>query len=535
LNDRNPHSLRLFVRRLGPAAGVANEGFWGMSLVARKWYDLSFYARTEGDEMFDLTISLESAGGTKVYTTAVIRQVGGPWKRYTYRLRAGQTDPHGRLAIRVNRAGTIWLDVVSLFPRETFKGRPNGLRSDLAQALADLKPAFVRFPGGATVGGLNLDNRIKWKDSIGDIAARKGTMNLWGYWTSNGLGYHEYLQMCEDIGAAALWVCNAGFSDGYRRPEVCRPDEVPLYVQESLDALEYALGPADSEWGAQRAANGHPDPFDLRYIEIGNEANGRAYEDNYRQFYESIKTRYPKVTIISNSDFNGRVPVEIVDHHKHGGPSSFFDDFHRYDNADRSGPKICVGAYGCNRGVGEGNLMAALSEAVFLMGLERNGDIVVMSCHAPLLFNVNDVAQPGGMIALDSARIARRSSYHVQRLFSLNRPDEILQTRLTPAPEPRERGIYALAGLDKENNEVILKVVNRASRARDVTIDMNGFAIEKAASVTTLANEDLTAENSIFDPEVVVPVESEFDQAGPRFDYTFKPCSLTILRLEVRP
>ena len=193
LNDRNPHSLRLTVREPGARAGVANGGFWGMNFVAGRWYDLTFQARTDGAERFDITVALESANGRERYASAVVCGVGGAWKEYHVSLQAQAGDRCGRLSLSVNRAGTVWFDVVSLFPRDTFQNRTNGLRPDLAQALADLKPAFVRFPGGAIAGGLNLDNRIQWKNSIGPIAQRKGTMNLWGYWTSSGLGFHEYL------------------------------------------------------------------------------------------------------------------------------------------------------------------------------------------------------------------------------------------------------------------------------------------------------------------------------------------------------
>ncbi len=261
LNDRNPHSMRLSVRAAGSRAGVVNSGSLGMNFQPGKWYDLTFFARTEREARFDITASLESASGRENFGRAMVQNIGGGWKQYRCSIQASGSEPKGRLALAINHEGTIWLDVVSLFPRDTFKQRPNGLRADLAQALADLKPAFVRFPGGAIVGGMNLDNRIQWKDSIGPIEQRRGTANLWGYWTSNGLGFHEYLQMCEDLGADALWVCNPGFSDNYRNAEYAPPERVKEFVQEALDALEYALGPTDSTWGAQRAANGHPAPF----------------------------------------------------------------------------------------------------------------------------------------------------------------------------------------------------------------------------------------------------------------------------------
>ncbi len=228
LNVYHPHSLRLTAREVRGRLGVVNGGFWGMNIQAGKWYDLSFYARTEGTDRFDLAVSLESGTGQPVYATADVKDVGGPWRQYRCGLHARASDPAGRLVVAVDRPGTIWFDVVSLFPRDTFKGRPNGMRADVAGVLADLRPSFVRFPGGAVAGGLNLDNRFQWKRSIGDIARRRGTMNLWGYYSTYGLGFHEYLQWCEDMGADALYVCNPGMSDGYRNPEAAPPGEVAL-------------------------------------------------------------------------------------------------------------------------------------------------------------------------------------------------------------------------------------------------------------------------------------------------------------------
>ena len=533
LNDRNPHALRLTVREPCTHAGVANSGFWGMNLVADRWYDLTFYARTAGAERFDITVALESANGRACYTSAVVCDVGGAWKEYRVSLRPKTSDRCGRLALMVNHPGTVWFDVVSLFPRDTFQNRPNGLRPDLVKVLADLKPAFVRFPGGAIVGGLNLDNRIQWKNSIGPIAQRKGTMNLWGYWTSNGLGFHEYLQFCEDLGTAALWVCNPGFSDNYRHAEYARPEQVQDFVQEALDALEYALGPVESKWGAQRAANGHPAPFPLRYIEIGNEASGNVYGTNYVQFASAIRAKYPALTIISNQRFKD-VPVEMVDHHKYGAPASFFNAYSQYDAADRNGPKIYVGEYGCNSAVGEGNLFGALSEAAYLLGLERNSDIVVMSSYAPLFCHVNDIAWPVNLIGFDNARVVCRSSYHVQRLLASNRPDVVLPTRVEPVAAPKECDLFALAGLDRKSGEIILKIVNRSTAPRTISIQLNGCDLfARKARVITLHHDDPTAENSLDDPEVVVPREEPVTITGSEFQHRLHANSLTVLRVSL--
>ncbi|MEI8288229.1 MAG: alpha-L-arabinofuranosidase C-terminal domain-containing protein [Verrucomicrobiota bacterium] len=531
LNDRNPHSLRLTVREPGACAGVANGGFWGMNFVAGRWYDLTFQARTEGADRLDITAVLESANGRERYASAVVRDVGGAWKEYRVSLQAQAGDRCGRLTLSVNRAGTVWFDVVSLFPRVTFKDRPNGLRPDLAQALADLKPAFVRFPGGAIAGGLNLDNRIQWKNSIGPIAQRKGTMNLWGYWTSSGLGFHEYLQFCEDLGAAALWVCNPGFSDNYRHAEYAPADQVKEFVQEALDAIEYAIGPADSKWGAQRAANGHPAPFPLRYIEIGNEASGKVYGTNYLQFAKAIRARYPALMIISNQRLKD-APVEMVDDHKYGDTASFFNAYGQYDGADRNGPKIYVGEYACSRDVGEGNLTAALAEAAFLLGLERNSDVVVMSSYAPLFFHVNDIAWPVNLIGFDNARVVRRSSYHVQRMLTSNRPDIVLPTRIEPAAAPKDSDLFALAGLDRKSGEIVLKIVNRFAAPRSVTIQLNGSGpLAKKARMIALHHDDSTAENSLDDPGVIIPRETTVAIPGAEFQHTLPANSLTVLRI----
>ena len=515
LNDRNPHSLRLTIRDAGTRIGVGNAGFWGMNFQAGKFYELTLFARTENDDSFDLTATLESASGRERYATAVIEEVGGGWKRYGCSLQAKESDPQGRLTLTVDCPGTVWFDIVSLFPRDTFKSRPFGLRPDLAQMLVDLQPSFVRFPGGAIVGGLTLDNRIQWKNSIGDIAQRRGTMNLWGYYTSNGLGFHEYLQLCEDLDADALWVCNPGFSDNYRRPEHAPPEEIPSFVQEALDGLEYALGPVDSEWGAQRAANGHPQPFRLRYIEIGNEASGQQYRENYELFHRAIQAAYPDVTIISNQDFGEELPVDIIDHHKYGPPKSFFDTHHQYDDADRESPDIYVGE----------------SEAAYMLGLERNGDIVKMSSYAPLFFHVDDIAWPVNMIGFDSSRAFGRSSYYVQQLFAQNRSDEILQTRVEFTDEGTADHFYALAGNDGKTGEILLKVVNGSAVRRTATVQLSDLESVATAQITILGNPDPEAENSIYEPDLILPQTAGIDLPGPEFTCAFDPYSLTILRI----
>ncbi|MEI7909380.1 MAG: alpha-L-arabinofuranosidase C-terminal domain-containing protein [Verrucomicrobiota bacterium] len=707
LNDQTPHSMRLEVKAPGSRAGVANEGYWGMSVKQGASYDLSFYARTEAD--LTILARLESADGTKVYAKTEIPGVTGKWQRHACKLLATGTDPHARLALCIAVPGTLWLDVVSLFPK-TYHERPNGLREDLVEQLQALKPGFVRFPGGCVVEGVTLENRIQWKRSIGDIARRPGRWDLWGYHNTEGLGFHEYLQLCEDLHSEPMYVINAGLSCAFRSPEVVtKPDELQPYIQDTLDALEYANGPATSKWGAERAKNGHPEPFKIKYVEIGNENSGSQYFKNYRRFYDAIKASYPAIITIADCPIPN-APVEIVDEHYYVAPQWFFANEKKYDNYSRSGPKIYVGEYAVNNNVGSGNLLGALSEAAFMIGMERNSDVVTMASYAPLFENVNNRAWAVNLIRFDSSRSTGRSSYHVQTLFGAHRPDVTLATKVeepaNPAPKStggigvgtwgtqaeykdikveqngrtlyqsdlgkgsagwnlvsgewkasdgalrqsaagenllalagdpawtdytltlkarklggaegflilfrvkdaenmahwniggwgntrssveikegganheiaagpnvkieanrwydiklevkadkvtcsldgkhmqtaklqapqRQAGVYALGGRDDKTHQIILKAVNPGPGPLATTIRIKGAAtLKPKARVITLSGDQPTAENTLDDPTKVVPVESTFEGVAPEFQYTLKPYSLTIFRIDAAP
>lgn len=444
LNGQAPHSMRVEIAATGVRAGVANEGYWGMAVRDGSSYDLSFYARCADGADSRVVATLESADGKVTLAKSEVAGVAGGWKRYACTLRASGSDPKARLILAFDKPGIRWLDVVSLFPRDTHKNRPNGMRKDLVQLLLDLKPAFLRFPGGCVVEGCTLDNRIKWKNTIGDIALRPGHWDLWGYRNSDGLGFHEYLLLAEDLGAEPLYVVNVGMSCQARLPaeSVTDPAELQVYIQDMLDALEYANGPASSKWGAERAKNGHPEPFKIKYVEIGNENSGPDYEGKYRAFVDALKMHHPDVVPIADTPIPG-AHVEVIDEHYYNAPAFFFWNADKYDAYDRKGPKIYVGEYACNNGVGSGNLLGALSEAAFMTGMERNSDIVTMASYAPLFENVNDRTWPVNLIRFDSARACGRTSYHVQKLFGNNLPDvsypvEVADKRPAPSPPHRE-------------------------------------------------------------------------------------------------
>jgi len=438
LNAATPTSLRIDRHGDSPVA-VANEGYWGMGLREGHAYALSLYARC-GVGRAALRVRLEGPSGLTLAEGSVGR-LDREWKRFHAVLVPTDSTPNGRLVIEFGDSGRVWLDCVSLFPRETFHRRPNGLRPDLADMLDDMRPSFARFPGGCFVEGDRLANAFRWKHTIGDIAERPGHWNLWQYRSTDGLGYHEYLQMCEDLGAEPLFVINCGMA----HEDVVPMDALDEWVRDALDAIEYANGPPDSEWGTLRARNGHEEPFGLKYLEIGNENGGPAYEERYARFYNAIKARYPEMQLIANVPVTS-APMDILDEHYYSSPEWFASQAYRYDGYDRGGPRIYVGEYACTSGCGQGNLQAALGEAAFMTGIERNSDVVVMASYAPLFVNVNDRRWNPDAIGFDSASCYGTPSYHVQKLFSRNRPDEVLNSTLTcPETSAEARGAIGLS------------------------------------------------------------------------------------------
>jgi alpha-L-arabinofuranosidase len=437
-NAATPRSLRMDVTRASSGSvSVINAGYWGIAVRKGAAYRLSLWARRSAGLAEPLHARLEGAHG-QVYARADIAGIGTDWQRFSCRLAASADDPAARLALSVAAPGSLWLDGVSLFPAETWKRRPNGLRADLAAHVSALRPAFVRFPGGCYVeGGDRLSNAFRWKQTLGDIAERPGHLNAnWGYRSTDGLGYHEYLQWCEDMGAEPLFVVNCGLAHHDFAPL----DQLQPWVQDALDAIEYANGPVTGPWGARRARDGHPAPFHLRYVEIGNE-NGlfgnfggtRAqYAERYRVFYDAIKARYPDIRTVA--DTRGPYPIDIVDDHFYNSPGWFWMNTRLYDRYDRTGPKVYVGEYAVTQNCGRGNLRAALAEAAFLTGLERNSDIVKMASYAPLFVNVNDRKWNPDAIVFDGARSYGTPSYYVQMVFAENRPDVVLPVALPEEP-----------------------------------------------------------------------------------------------------
>lgn len=438
LNEVQTRAMALTVtaEAEGGSVSAVNNGYWGIALKEGAGYKLSFYARPEPGTKLPLRISLESADGKEVYAEQSVSELKEGWNQYTYTLTSSGTAANARILFSASKAGTVYLDVVSLFP-ETWKGRENGLRMDLAEKVAAMKPSFVRFPGGCFVEGKTPLTAYRWKTTIGPLESRPGHAAYWNYRSSDGLGFHEYLQWAEDLKAEPLYVAYIGIShdgDPIAKANTVPLDEIQPWIQDVLDAIEYANGPVTSKWGALRAANGHPEPFNLKYVEIGNENNFQLseYVQRYGLFYNAVKDKYPEMNLIANTAVEGE-SIEMIDEHYYESAEWFMSNANRYDTYDRSGPGIYVGEYAVTKGAGEGNLNAALGEAAFMVGMERNSDIVKMSSYAPLFVNTNDRTWNPDAIVFDSASSYGTPSYHVQQLFGSNKGDVVLPVTLEAA------------------------------------------------------------------------------------------------------
>ena len=443
MSGKNPHYLKLRVTKSGGRVGLVNDGFRGlrdgsrgMFVKAGAEYRLSFNARVSAAFSGALTATLETPEGD-VLASATVEAPGNDWTRRECSLVAKSASTQARLVLSANSTGTVDFDLISLFPKVTWKGRENGWRPDLIQKLVDLKPAFVRFPGGCWVEGSKLKDAYRWKKTIGDISDRWTQPNLWRYHSNNGLGYYEYLLLCEDLAAEPLFCINCGMSHEEMHTQPADTVGVDEYVQDALDAIEYANGPVDSPWGALRAKAGHPQPFHLKYMEIGNENSGRAYKARYALFFKAIKAKYPDMHLICNTYEPERSTVEISDEHYYPAPEFFMENADKYDRYDRAKPKVLVGEYAVTNGAGTGNLIAAVAEAAFMTGLERNSDQVVMASYAPLFADVHYKGWNPDASCFDNSRVYGTPSYHVQKVFAQNRGDVVLPVSIEqPAVEP---------------------------------------------------------------------------------------------------
>jgi alpha-N-arabinofuranosidase len=492
LNSATPHSLQVDISKAdnNNTAAIINEGFWGINVVDGDSYKLNFYLRTNNYKG-SVTVMLQGEDGSNLAAYTFQSSTNNNWKKYSTTLKANKSDKKAKFILSFNAPGTVWLDFVSLFPANTFMNRPNGLRRDLAQYIAGLKPAFIRWPGGCFVEGITIQSAPDWKQTIGPVEKRQPTYSPWGYWTSNGFGYHEYLQYCEDIGAAALYVFNAGVSCDFRSGTFVADDSLQPYIQSALDAIEYAIGPVTSKWGKLRAKAGHPKPFPLTYVEIGNEQAGPRYAERYNIFYNAIKAKYPQIKTIASmgiGDVNeytlkGMKHVDYADEHAYKAAGWAFTHFDHFDKYKRGNWDLYVGEYATNAGVGAGDMEASLSDAVYIMGMEKNGDLVKMSSYAPLLVNVNDIDWPVNLINFDNANSFARISYYTIKMMNENRAAINVATDvkvMQPAiKQPAFSGGIGLATWDTKTAYKDIEIIQNGKTVyrSDFINDLNNWAL----------------------------------------------------------
>ena len=445
------NSLRLDISAAtaGQHVGVANEGYWGIPVKPDTSYHATFYAKSSPGFTGPLTVDLESNDGAIIHATGQVPALSADWKAYSVTLRTGAVTPStaNRFVLSAGSPGTVWLSQVSLFP-PTFHARPNGNRIDLMQKLGDMQPAFLRLPGGNYLEGNTIAERFEWKDTVGPIDQRPGHQGPWGYRSTDGMGLLEFLEWCEDLKMQPVLAVFAGYA--LRGAHIDPGPELTPFVQDALDEIEYVTGDAGTKWGARRIKDGHPAPFPLTYVEIGNEDTfdrSGSYNGRYAQFYDAIKAKYPELQIIATARVQGH-KMDVLDDHYYRSAAAMANDAHHYDNTDRSGPKIFVGEWASTEGSPTPTMQAALGDAAWMTGMERNSDIVVLESYAPLLVNVNPGARQWGtnLIGYDALHSFGSPSYYVQKMFGTNRGDVILPVTIAPqgvapvaAPPPSGR------------------------------------------------------------------------------------------------
>lgn len=539
--ERNKVALRAEVlcdamgSNVCPAAGVGiyNPGFWGMNIEQGESYKVVLHVKSL--DAVNISVALASANGSQNLASANIIASASDvsnWTKVEVLLKANGTDHNSRLQLTTAKKGVIWFDQVSAMPVDTYKGL--GFRKELVQMIADIKPRFMRFPGGCFVEGEWLRNAFRWKESIGPWEERPGHFgDVWMYWTDDGLGYFEFLQLAENLGTAPVWVINNGIS---HNDQVDTSNVLP-FVQEMLDSLEFARGSANSTWGKVRAAMGHPEPFDLKYVAIGNEDCGKKnYLGNYVKFYKTLKNAYPDIKVITNCDGSSRQldhPADMYDFHIYTSASNLFSMSKQFDHAPRTGPKAFVSEYAVTgNDAGTGSLLAGLAEAGFLIGLEKNSDVVEMASYAPLFVNSNDRRWNPDAIVFNSWQMYGTPSYWVQQFFAESSGAIVLNTTLQ-SNSSSSLVASAIVWQNQQDNKkyIRIKVVNFGANTVSLKISIDGLKPNtiglSGSTKTIITSSNLKDENSFANPRNVAPQQSVLRQADTNMDVVISPHSFT--------
>ena len=568
--ERNPHYVRLaYAGHPHKQTGLDNEGFFGIGIKKGAEYRFSVWARVaEGETPAKIRVELadtKSMGEQQAFATADVTVDSREWKKYQVILKPEVTNPKAILRVFLASRQTVDLEHISLFPVDTWQGHENGLRKDLAQALADIKPGVFRFPGGCIVEGTDIASRYDWKKSVGMVENRPLNENRWqytfphrffpDYYQSYGLGFYEFFQLSEEIGAEPLPVLSCGLACQFQNPNM--DAHVPLcdldsYIQDALDLIEFANGAVDTPWGKVRADMGHPAPFNLKFIGIGNEQWGKEYPEHLEPFVKAIRKKYPDIKIVGGSGPNSegeqfdylwpemkRLKADLVDEHFYRPEAWFLSQGARYDNYDRKGPKVFAGEYACHgKGKKWNHFHASLLEAAFMTGLERNADVVHMATYAPLFAHVEGWQWRPDMIWFDNLNSVRTVSYYVQQLFATHKGTNVLSLTMNKKPvtgAEGQNGLFASAVCDKNKNEIIVKVANTSDKKQPLSLIFNGLKkkeVLSGARCIKLSSADMDKDNTIENPLAIIPQETSLDVDGHTLNVDLGPATFAVYILK---
>ena len=558
-NTANARFARITINNPDGNYALSNEGFRGIGFHKEKQYDFSIMARTEKPTNIKIKVQLLNYAGKEIGST-VIENFSNDWKKYSASIKTIDTAQRGKLNLVFEGEGIIDIDVVSLFPHDTWKNRPGGLRSDLVQKIADLKPGFIRFPGGCIVEGKDLTNRYQWKTTVGNQDDRKLIMNRWNvefrhrpapdYYQSFGLGFYEYFLLSEDLGAEPLPILNCGMACQFNSGEVVAMDELQPYIDDALDLIEFANGDISSKWGKLRNNMGHPEKFNLKFLGVGNEQWEPQYIERYKVFEKAILSKYPEIKIVSGAGpyadgeyFNyawkelKQLRPALIDEHYYKPPTWFFDNASRYDNYERTGPKIFAGEYAAHskenaEAESRNNWESALAEAAFMTGLERNADIVQMCSYAPLFAHVDAWQWRPDLIWFDNLNTVATPNYYVQKLFSTNRGTDVVKVLENDIVIAGRDSLYASAVIDKKTGELIIKLVNSSSKSQQIELNIQGVKpAKKNAMMQELAANDLYSYNKLSELDKLRTVDKSVELRSSKINQQLVPYSVNVIKL----
>ncbi|MFV8371811.1 alpha-L-arabinofuranosidase C-terminal domain-containing protein [Flavobacterium sp. LB2P74] len=559
-NKTNPSFCRVLIND-AKGFSMINEGFRGMGIKKDAKYNLSLKAANHNGAIKKIIIQFIDKN-KKVLGETTIVPTSSEWKGYTAQFTATQTEAKAQLKITFEGNGTIDLDMISLFPEDTWRNRKNGMRKDIVQLLYDMKPGFLRFPGGCIVEGRTLAQRYQWKKTVGDVDKRETLVNRWNtefshkpapdYFQTFGLGFFEYFQLSEDLGAQPLPILSCGIACQFNTGELVPMEELDPYVQDALDLIEFANGGTETPWGRVRSEMGHPKPFNLKYIGVGNEQWGPDYIERYKVFEKAIKAKYPKMIIVSGSgpfpegDYFEygmqelkKLNAEIVDEHYYKSPQWFRENATRYDSYDRKGPKIFAGEYAAQSVAiaspdNRNNWECAFSEAAFMTGLERNAEVVNLTSYAPLMAHEEAWQWTPDLLWFNNLEAYGSANYYVQKLFATNRGTDLIAINKDGKPVTGQNNLFASAVKDINTKEVIVKLVNTAATAQEVNVALKGTKLQAKGTIITLTSPNLQDENSFANPKKISPIENVFNLNGDKAQTSLPPYSVTVLKLKMK-